>query len=368
VTEAAGLAMSPFRTLGDRVAGWPRHRRLAVALGAVWVVVVVGYAIGFLAVAAGGQGRGTLFLDALFFLVVLTVPLLLLWLAAWLHEVLAEQRELTVALAGAVTPLLDELAATQAALARHVPTTAEDLRRAVEGLQPPVAAPPPDPSPRLDRLLATQSRVEGAVNRLLAIAEQPPRRARAEPAPPAAQPPEQPAAPAPAAEAPTSAAEPAADARPDWAQLVRALDFPKTAEDREGFRALKAALRHPGLAQMLQAAEDVLNLLSQEGIFVDSLEMAPVDPVAWRQFMAGVRGAEVAGLGGIHDEKALEVARRLMGSDSIFRDTALFFQRRFDRVLGEFAKGASDAELADLAGTRSGRAFMLLVRLSGSLD
>jgi hypothetical protein len=363
--------MSPFRNLGGRLAGWPRHRQLAIALGAGWVVVVAGYALGFLAVAAGGQGRGTLFLDALFFLVVLTVPLLLLWLAAWLHETLAAQRELTVALADAVTPLLAELAATRAVLATHVPTTAEDLRRAVEGLQPPAAVPPPDPSPRLDRLLATQSRVEAAVNRLLAIAEQPPRPTRAEPAPVAGPPPLAAAEPQPApaaAEPPAAAAEPPADARPDWAQLVRALDFPKTAEDREGFRALKAALRHPGLAQMLQAAEDVLNLLSQEGIFVDSLEMAPVDPVAWRQFMAGVRGAEVAGLGGIHDEKALEVARRLMGSDSIFRDTALFFQRRFDRVLGEFAKGASDAELADLAGTRSGRAFMLLVRLSGSLD
>jgi hypothetical protein len=149
---------------------------------------------------------------------------------------------------------------------------------------------------------------------------------------------------------------------------VRALDFPRTAEDREGFRALKAALRHPGLAQMLQAAEDVLNLLSQEGVFVDTLEMAPVDTAAWRRFMSGVRGAEVQGLGGIRDEKAIEVARRLMGSDSIFRDTALFFQRRFDRVLVEFGKDASDAELVEIAGTRSGRAFMLLVRLSGSLD
>jgi hypothetical protein len=37
-------------------------------------------------------------------------------------------------------------------------------------------------------------------------------------------------------------------------------------------------------------------------------------------------------------------------------------------VLVEFGKDASDAELVEIAGTRSGRAFMLLVRLSGSLD
>ena len=57
-----------------------------------------------------------------------------------------------------------------------------------------------------------------------------------------------------------------------------------------------------------------------------------------------------------------------MRSDSIFRDTALFFQRRFDAVLADFAAEAGDAELAEIAGTRSGRAFMLLARLSGTLD
>ena len=81
-----------------------------------------------------------------------------------------------------------------------------------------------------------------------------------------------------------------------------------------------------------------------------------------------MRGPEVAGLGGIRDERALETARGLMKSDSIFRDSALFFQRRFDGVLWEFAGEASDADIDDLAGTRSGRAFMLLARLSGSLD
>ena len=96
--------------------------------------------------------------------------------------------------------------------------------------------------------------------------------------------------------------------------------------------------------------------------------MRPVDVVAWRRFMGGMRGAEVAGVGGIADERAIEAARGLMKSDSIFRDSALFFQRRFDRVLAEFGRDASDAELEALAGTRSGRAFMLLLRLGGSLD
>ena len=120
--------------------------------------------------------------------------------------------------------------------------------------------------------------------------------------------------------------------------------------------------------RVLQAAEDVLNLLAQEGVFVDELPMQPVDVAAWRRFMAGGRGPGVTGVGGIADPRALEAARGLMRSDSIFRDSALFFQRRFDRVLAEFGKDATDAELEAIAGTRSGRAFMLLVRLSGTLD
>ena len=223
----------------------------------------------------------------------------------------------------------------------------------------------------LDRLLAGQARVEVALQKLTL------RRAAApEPEPPVAEEPPAPPPPDVLAEPVAEAAEPAlpllaaeeAPARPGWPDLVRALDFPRDADDTAGFRALKAALRHHGLAQMLQAAEDVLNLLSQEGVFVDELPMAPVDAGAWRRFMAGKRGAEVTGLGGISDARALDAARGLMRSDSIFRDSALFFQRRFDGVLGEFAAEASDAEIEELAGTRSGRAFMMLARLSGSLD
>ena len=47
---------------------------------------MLGYADGFLAVAGAGSDRGMLFLDAMFFLVALVLPLLLIWLAAWLAE------------------------------------------------------------------------------------------------------------------------------------------------------------------------------------------------------------------------------------------------------------------------------------------
>ena len=90
--------------------------------------------------------------------------------------------------------------------------------------------------------------------------------------------------------------EPRSRARPDWPTLIRALDFPRDADDQEGFRALRAALRHHGLAQMLQAAEDVLTLLSQEGVYVDDLRCrAGATPRPGGGSSRGDRGAEVAG-------------------------------------------------------------------------
>ena len=380
--RAAGVSDSPAFALDGlraRLARLTAVERWAAGASLVWAVVVLAYALGFWSVAASGQGRGTLFLDAMFFLLTLTVPIVVVWVAARLAAELVRQRELTAALAGVAEPLLESLAATRAALDRQAAAAPEaTVRAAVEAAMSGLVRPADIAGP-LDRLAAGQKRIQLVVDRM--AAPQPKRTRDKAPPPPEAEPepetePELALGPRPAAapgvesavEQPDLPLIPEEPARPDWPTVVRALDFPRDAEDRDGFRALKAALRHHGLAQVLQSAEDVLNLLSQEGVFVDDLAMAPVDVGAWRRFMTGVRGPEVAGLGGIDDPRALDVARTLMRGDSIFRDSALFFQRRFDRVLAEYGREASDAELADLAATRSGRAFMLLLRLSGSLD
>ena len=354
--------------VGDRLAAMPRFRRWAAAASLGWAVLVLAYGAGFLSVA-GGLGGGMLFVGAMLFLMALVLPLLAVWLAAWLAEELERQREIAAALAEVAAPLAAALASTREALGQQTPATSpEAIHRVVQNA---VIGSRPDYSVPLDRLLAGQARVEVALQKLTQ------RRPSTEPEPAVADlPAPPPPPPPPPAPPPALAAEPPlplmpeeeAPARPDWPDLVRALDFPRDAEDREGFRALKAALRHHSLAQTLQAAEDVLNLLSQEGVFVDELPVAPFDAGAWRRFMAGRRGPEVTGLGAISDARALDAARGLMRSDPIFRDSALFFQRRFDGVLGEFASRAGDPELEALAGTRSGRAFMMLARLSGSLD
>ena len=57
-----------------------------------------------------------------------------------------------------------------------------------------------------------------------------------------------------------------------------------------------------------------------------------------------------------------------MKQDTIFRDAAHHFLRRFDKSFSEFEEIASDSEIAALSGTRTARAFMLLGRVAGTFD
>lgn len=154
-------------------------------------------------------------------------------------------------------------------------------------------------------------------------------------------------------------------ATPDF---VRALNFPETAEDEEGFAALRRALKDRTTAQLIQASQDVLTLLSQDGIYMDDLRPDRARPEIWRNFASGARGREVAALGGIRDRSSLALTAGRMKQDPIFRDTAHHFLRRFDRMLIEFEKTATDEELAAMSETRTARAFMLLGRVAGTFD
>jgi hypothetical protein len=354
-------ALRRVRTVGPA-------RRAAAAASLVWAVAVLAYGFGFF---GASQARGTAFLDGAFFLLALTLPLILIWMAVSLAEELARQRDLLAALAEVVGPLIARLDAVGEGLERHGPASPAEIRKAVEaGL---AAARGEAPGAALERVLVGQTRIEAAVGELRGRAPAP-APTRPEPArPPRPEPPGA-ARPRPPEPAPARHDEPGlpllAEAEPEaelpWDDLVRALDFPRDAEDRDGFRALRLALRRRGLAQTLQAAEDVLTFLSQEGIYVDDLAPGPVDAGAWRRFLGGERGEGVAAVGGVRDEAALETARALTKQDPIFRDTALFFLRRFDAVLRRVAETASDEQIAQLADTRSGRAFQLMARASGS--
>jgi hypothetical protein len=150
--------------------------------------------------------------------------------------------------------------------------------------------------------------------------------------------------------------------------LIRALNFPDTEKDEVGFAALRRALRDRQARQLIQASQDVLTLLSQDGIYMDDLRPDRARSEVWRRFAAGERGRAVAALGGVRDRSCLALTMGRMREDTIFRDAAHHFLRLFDRMLVSFEAEATDEELSDLSETRTARAFMLLGRVTGAFD
>ncbi len=153
--------------------------------------------------------------------------------------------------------------------------------------------------------------------------------------------------------------------RPD---MIRALNFPDTDKDEAGFAALRRALRDRTARQLVQASQDVLTLLSQDGIYMDDLRPDRAKPEIWRRFAKGERGRAVAALGGVRDRSCLALTIGRMREDTIFRDAAHHFLRLFDRMLIAFEPEATDEDIADLSETRTARAFMLLGRVTGAFD
>ena len=152
------------------------------------------------------------------------------------------------------------------------------------------------------------------------------------------------------------------------ADLIRALNFPETDKDQDGFAALRRALRDRQTRQLIQASQDVLTLLSQDGIYMDDLYPDRARPEIWRRFAQGERGRAVAALGGVRDRACLARTMARMRQDTVFRDAAHHFLRLFDRMLAVMEPEASDEDIARLAETRTARAFMLIGRVMGAFD
>jgi hypothetical protein len=163
---------------------------------------------------------------------------------------------------------------------------------------------------------------------------------------------------------------PAEDLRPPLsvADFIRALNFPETPEDKAGFRALRLALEDRTTSKLIRAAQDVLTLLSQDGIYMDDLKPERAKPEVWRRFAQGERGRAISALGGVRDRSSLALTAGRMREDPVFRDAAHHFLRQFDRTFQEFERNASDQEMSELAETRTARAFMLFGRVTGTFD
>lgn len=320
--------------------GLTQGEAIAIAFAIAWIVVVGVFF--WQAMAGTGPEQGFVVGRWLMVVIAVFVPAGLIWLAALLartarhlrEDLYRTQAEL-LRLSGALTAQQRE---TPPAPKEAAPATGEAPQAAAEPQVQPAKDPrPPAVNPRrkMSRLIVPR------------------------------------AAPQATAEQPTLALDtPPEDTNPpiERPDLIMALNFPDDEHDTEGFAALRRALRDKGARKLVQASQDVLTLLSQDGIYMDDMRPEPASAELWRQFAEGQRGKAVDRLGAIKDQTYLSVISKRTREDTIFRDSVHHFLRCFDKLLVAFEEHATDEELLALAETRTARAFMLLGRTTGTFD
>lgn len=304
---------------------------IAMALTVVWLAGITV----FFFVIGRGSAEGSDPLRATMMLVVIAMPVALFWVAA-----LA---------ANSARVMRSEAARLEAAIDAMRQTYVAQNQSAHMNLRPSSV------ERKLDQIMAVQNRqgAGDAAATFASIREETTRPSLPAPAPPEEQP----------SFALVDTPDPAAEV--SISDFIAALNFPETAEDREGFRALRRAMQDRQTAGLITASQDVLTLLSQEGIYMDDLAPDRARPEVWRRFAEGQRGKPIATLGGIRDRTCLALTAARMRNDPVFRDAVHHFLRKFDRIFNEFEKHATDTEIASLAETRTARAFMLLGRVTG---
>ncbi|MDQ7070621.1 MAG: hypothetical protein Q9M48_07790 [Rhodobacterales bacterium] len=218
----------------------------------------------------------------------------------------------------------------------------------------------PSVAKKLDEIAAAQRKTETALATFTSTREAPPARALALPAPTGSADDE------PVLPLGTTAEDMTPPLPTDV--FISAMNFPENVEDKEGFNALRRALKDRNASQLIQAAQDVLTLMSQDGIYMDDLRPDMARPEIWRKFAEGARGRQVAALGGVRDRSSLALSAGRMRQDPIFRDAVHHFLRKFDQMFTQFAPDATDSEISALSDTRTARAFMLLGRVTGTFD
>lgn len=354
---------SPFA--GVRKAGGLRNQSraflIAGALSLLWLICVIAYALGFFGLldAAVLAPRPAAGLEVALFLLAAFAPIALFFYGALLSKKAEEIRVETARLSSAIDalrhsvapramPTANDLADALTVAART--TMSEEKAALAAGLT------------RLDGALAETQSMMDELNQRESKAR---RAAKKTSGPRALANRDQPALPLGAE---GEVAE-EGGVEISWAHVVRALDFPRDEKDEDGFAILRQVVTDHDFASLLQAAEDTLSLLSEEGLFMEDLTPTHAPLALWRRYADGERGAGLAKIGGVDDEVALALARSKMRTDPVFRDTAMHFLRRFDRLIARmFAELGDDPMVLEVADSRTGRAFMIASRVMGVFD
>jgi len=140
----------------------------------------------------------------------------------------------------------------------------------------------------------------------------------------------------------------------------------RPSEEHDAVTAPAIPLQDRSTAELVRSSQDVLTMMSQDGIYMDDLRPDRARPEVWRKFAKGERGRTIAGLGGVRDRTCLALTAARMREDAIFRDAVHHFLRRFDKTFSAFEELASDQDISELSDTRTARAFMLLGRVTGT--
>ena len=324
----------------DTSPGFDTADKLAIVLSLIWIVLCT------LFVSLAGLGDSEVLgpLRFLILFLVVAIPVALIWIGM-------------IAIKSA-SVIRDESTRLQASM---------DAMRQVYISQAQIASTTlgPNVERKIDELAQAQRRAEETIKSFIASPVAP------EPGRPIAQVQNAPAhTVAPQAQAALALATPEGQASHavSIADFISAMNFPETAEDREGFAALRRALADHRVSGLIRASQDVLTLLSQDGIYMDDLAPDRSRPEVWRKFAAGERGHVISGLGGIRDRSSLALSSARMRQEAIFRDTSHHFLRAFDKTISAMAETLTDQEIAALSETRTARAFMLLGRVAGIFD
>ncbi|MDG2473689.1 MAG: hypothetical protein P8M50_00230 [Paracoccaceae bacterium] len=149
-----------------------------------------------------------------------------------------------------------------------------------------------------------------------------------------------------------------------WDILLKALHFPNDKNDSEGFIALEIARKNNTVLQLLQVSEDFLNLLAQDGIYLDDLKIDSPSVEAWLNFVKPEKKHYVRRLSCVGIDEHIKKLKSRTKSDTVFRDTTLMLMRRFDKLLREKLATAEDHQIFKIADTRSGKAFLIVGQIS----
>lgn len=332
----------------------------AAALSVVWLGGVIAYAAGFFGLFESTLlvPRSASALEIALFALAALAPITLFFYGALLAHKAEEIRAETARLSSAIDALRHSVAP------RAVPSANELANALTHAARSTLAEEKASLAAAMNRLDAALAETQSMVEKIEGRESKARRAAKTISGARALADREQPALPF-GGDGAVTAAAPAIP----WEAVVRALDFPRDEDDEEGFAAIRRVVADRDLAELLQAAEDVLTFLSEDGLYMEDVapDLAPIS--VWRRYADGARGREVASLGGVTDEVALAVARARLKNDAVFRDTGLHFLRRFDRLVARMATElGDDPMILEVADTRTGRAFMVVARVTGVFD